>query len=150
MRRGQSAIEYLVILAAVIIIALIVVAVIGGFPGMTRGVSERDSASYWSDADVGIIWYFISATPGNSMLVIRDNRVVPINVTNITFDGVLVFSNSTLLAPASSTNINLTNVPTCRPGLAYTLTTTITYKDATYGSISVLSGEKPLVGTCQP
>jgi hypothetical protein len=150
MKRGQSAIEYLVILAAVIIIALIVVAVIGGFPAMTRGVSERDSASYWTDADIGIVWYFISATPGHSMLIIRDNKVVSVNVTSITFGGTQVFSTPTILSPASSTNITLTNVPSCTSGMSYVLTTVITYKDATYGTTSVLTGEKPLVGTCQP
>ncbi|NYZ75892.1 class III signal peptide-containing protein [Candidatus Micrarchaeota archaeon] len=150
MRKGQSAIEYLVILAAVIIIALIVISVIGGFPGMTRGVTERDSASYWTSADIGIVWYFISATPGTSVLVIRNNRVVPLNVTSIKFGGTEVFSTPTLLSPASSTNITLTNVPSCTPGQSYVLTTVITYKDVTYRTISVLSGEKPLVGTCQP
>lgn len=150
MRRGQSAIEYLVILAAVIIIALIVVSVIGGFPGMTRGVSERDSASYWSDADIGIVWYFISATPGKSMLVIRNNRVFPVNVTNITFDGTRVFNTPTLLSPASSTNITLSNVPNCTTGLSYIMTTAISYQDAVHGSIFLLTGEKSLVGVCQP
>lgn len=150
MRRGQAAIEYLIILAVVVIIALIVIGVIGGFPGMTRGVSERDSAAYWSSADVGVTRYFLSATAANSMLVIRNNKLFAINVTSISLGGNSVFVTVTPLAPGSSTNISInTTNASCTAGNSYSWITVINYKDAVYGQAYTLTGEKPLVGTCQ-
>ncbi len=164
MKRGQAAIEYLIILAVVVIIALIVIGVIGGFPGMTRGVSERDSAAYWAGADIGVVRYFVSngSAQYGSMLVVRNNRLFAVNVTNITLGGTVVYPlNPSLaptgtgiqLAPGSSSNmtINTTTLSqTCTPGLSYSLTTVISYTDAVYGQIYKFTGEKPLVGTCQP
>ncbi len=151
MKRGQAAIEYLIILAVVVIIALIVIGVIGGFPGMTRGVSERDSASYWAGADVGITRYFISTTAGTSMLVIRNNRLFAVNVTKVWMSGTNVMTGTSLpLAPGSSSNLSLTSVPSCTSGNSYSMTTVITYVDSVYGQTYNFSGEKPLVGTCQP
>jgi len=149
MRKGQAAIEYLIILAVVVIIALIVIGVIGGFPGMTRGVSERDSAAYWAGADIGITRYYLSNFTTTSQLVLRNNRLFSINVTAITFDGSSVFATSTPLSPGSSTAVNLTAASCATAGQTVTKNVVITYKDATYGVTYTFTGEKPLVGTCQ-
>ena len=157
MRRGQAAIEYLIILAVVVIIALIVIGVIGGFPGMTRGISERDSASYWAAADVGITRYFVSnGTPTGGLLVLRNNRLFSVNITNITMSGSFVNSSRAAipvivqLAPGSSVNIKInTTQPGCVAGQSYSWTTVINYTDSVYGNAYTFTGEKPLVGTCQ-
>ena len=150
MKRGQAAIEYLIILAVVVIIALIVIGVIGGFPGMTRGVSERDSAAYWAGADIGITRFFIATTGTSSQIVIRNNRLFQVNITNIYFDGISVFATQTPLAPGSSTNITLIAAGSCPTAAQrYSKNVIITYKDATYGVTYNFTGEKPLVGTCQ-
>src|SRR5271157_2764559 len=151
MRRAQAAIEYLIILAVVVIIALIVIGVIGGFPSMTRGVTERDSAAYWSAADVGITRYFVSGgTPTSSMLVLRNNRLFAINITSITMQGSSVNSTVLPLAPGSSSSMGVTTTtPGCTAGQTYSWTTVINYKDAVYRNAYSFSGEMPLVGTCQ-
>lgn len=46
-RRAQSTVEYLVVVAIVVVIALFAAGVMGGFPVLSSGVSERESASYW-------------------------------------------------------------------------------------------------------
>jgi uncharacterized protein (UPF0333 family) len=166
LRKGQASIEYLIILAVVVIIALIVIGVIGGFPGMTRGLSERDSASYWTSADIGIVRYYINSSNDSvsSQFVIRNNRLFTINLTNITFDtgsyvsGLLNYSaiaTGYIIAPASTAQVYLNmTAPTstagiCTKGSTYPKTVTITYKDSTYGTTYTFVGEKPLVGTCQ-
>jgi hypothetical protein len=159
MRRGQAAIEYLIILAVVVIIALIVIGVIGGFPGMTRGISERDSAAYWAGADVGITRYSLSSTPGLliDVVIIRNNRLFSINVTSISLDGGTTnMLNSTtqtagiLLAPGSAAQVflNIAASP-CTATQSYSKNVVISYKDSTYGTAYNFTGEKPLVGTCQ-
>jgi hypothetical protein len=149
MRRGQAAIEYLIILAVVVIIALIVIGVIGGFPGMTRGISERDSAAYWASADIGITRYYLSNGTTASQLVLRNNRLFAVNVSTITFDGSSVFATATQLSPGSSTSVNLTAAGCVTVGQSVTHSVVITYKDATYGVTYTFTGEKSLVGTCQ-
>jgi len=159
MRRGQAAIEYLIILAVVVIIALIVIGVIGGFPGMTRGISERDSAAYWAGADVGITRYYVngSADAVSSQLVIRNNRLFTVNVTSITFEGGSNLINASsedtgfLVTPGSAVLVvaNFTGGSACTKGQSFSKNVVILYKDATYGVAYTFTGEKPLVGTCQ-
>jgi hypothetical protein len=151
MRRGQAAIEYLIILAVVVIIALIVIGVIGGFPGMTRGISERDSAAYWAGADVGITRYFVATGTNTSQLVVRNNRLFQINLTNITLDGSnsINYTAGVLISPGSSVLVNMTTQGCGSAGQTFSKNIVITYKDATYGVTYTLTGEKPLVGTCQ-
>ncbi|MEM3555437.1 MAG: hypothetical protein QXF56_01830 [Candidatus Micrarchaeia archaeon] len=152
MRRAQAAIEYLIILAVVVIIALIVIGVIGGFPGMTRGISERDSAAYWAGADIGITRYYLSKTAAASQLVIRNNRLFQINLTSIKFDGgsnILNYTDGVLISPGSAVLVNLTGTSCANIGETVTKNVEIQYKDATYGVTYTFTGEKPLVGTCQ-
>jgi predicted amidohydrolase len=59
-------------------IPAIVIGVLGGFPGMTRGISERDSAAYWSGADVGIIRYNTFTD------LIYSDKAEPLKLNNIT------------------------------------------------------------------
>ncbi|MCX6775794.1 MAG: hypothetical protein NT130_03035, partial [Candidatus Micrarchaeota archaeon] len=156
---GQAAIEYLIILAVVVIIALIVIGVIGGFPGMTRGVSERDSAAYWAGADVGITRYYVKGTGDavSSQLVIRNNRLFTINLTSITFDAGANLVNGTsiasgfLISPGSAVLVVLNFTPgaPCSSTQSFSKNAVILYKDATYGVAYTFTGEKPLVGTCQ-
>ena len=147
-RKAQAATEYLIILAVVVIIALIVVGVIGGFPGMTRGVSERDSASYWATADVGIVRYYVNGSL--AQMVIRNNKIFTVNLTNITFDGVgdALAPTSLLISPGTSVQVNRT--ATCgAAGTTFSKNIVIIYVDPTYGTTYTFTGEKPLVGTCQ-
>jgi hypothetical protein len=155
MRRGQAAIEYLIILAVVVIIALIVIGVIGGFPGMTRGVSASSSASYWSTADIGITRYYIKgATENFSQFVVRNNKVFSVNLTGIGINGAaanaLNYTTGVVLAPGSSTLVNLTGSSVlCTATLSYSLTVNMSYTDATYGTPYTFTGDMPMVGVCQ-
>ena len=81
-KKAQTATEYLIILAVVIIIALIVIGALGGIPGIGRGAGSRASQSYWSTADVAIASY--SVTSGNAVtLNVRNNLKNTIRVSNI-------------------------------------------------------------------
>ena len=154
MRRAQAAIEYLIILAVVVIIALIVIGVIGGFPGMTKGVSQSSSAAYWSSADIAITRYYVKGAVGSlSQFVIRNNRLFSVNFTGIGVNGganVLNYTTGVVLAPGASALVNLTGSSVlCTAGLSYSLTINMSYTDATYGTPYAFTGDVPLVGTCQ-
>ena len=157
--KGQAATEYLIILAVVVIIALIVIGVLGGFPGMTRGISERESAAYWAGADVGIIRYALQTSSGNSQIVLRNNKNFQVTVTNITIGAQTPAQTDYTpnipqnIAPGASrsllANYSKLNCSSGTVGDLYTLAVTITYQDTQYGTTYTFYGEKPLVGTCQ-
>jgi len=48
--RGQGATEYLVILGAVLLVALVIVSLLGWFPSLGGSTKETQSKSYWSSA----------------------------------------------------------------------------------------------------
>ncbi len=147
--RAQAAVEYLMILAVVIIIALVVVGVLGGFPTLTAGISEKESAAYWTTTDVGIVRSVISGT-GVSM-VLRNNKNFPIEITQVNVGGTTGAAISQTLQPGQTTS--LISVATlgasCTSGSSYSHNIVIKYDDVTYGTSYTFTGAKALVGTCQ-
>ena len=49
--KGQGATEYLVILGAVLLVAMVVIALLGWFPQVGGPGRERESESYWKTAN---------------------------------------------------------------------------------------------------
>ena len=63
MRRGQGATEYLVILGAVLLVALVIVSLLGWFPSLGGSTREQQSKSYWASASpFSLTTYFNSPT----------------------------------------------------------------------------------------
>ena len=79
-KKAQTATEYLIILAVVIIIALIVVGVLGGIPGIGKGAASRTSAAYWQTSDIAIPSYAIGqdGSADDLNLTVRNNNVLMI------------------------------------------------------------------------
>lgn len=156
--RAQAAVEYLIILAVVIIIALVVVGVLGGFPALTRGISERDSAAYWSGAEVAITRYS-STTTGGTNIVVRNNKNFNLRLSflNLSDTAGTATANMSLspfnttaaagvLAPGESATI--AHPKNCTAG-PYSFNVVIGYTDPQFGTSYTFTGQKPLVGTCQ-
>jgi hypothetical protein len=87
MPKSQTATEYLIIGAVVIIIAIIVVTVLGGIPGIGGGSSEKQSRLALQTADVGVLFYAV----GNEFttLTIRNNGAQNILVSEIVINGIV-------------------------------------------------------------
>jgi hypothetical protein len=155
-RKGQAAVEYLVILAVVIIIALVVIGVLGGFPLLSRGVSERESAAYWQGSDVAFPRYIGNAT--GVFASVRNNRNFNIRGLNITAFGtstaVTFVFNGTLSPGEASTNLRfLGTLPAgqcATSGETFSVSpVTIKFLDAQFGTVYTFTGAESLVGTCQ-
>jgi hypothetical protein len=155
--RAQAAVEYLIILAVVIIIALVVVGVLGGFPALTRGISERDSAAYWSGSEIAITRYMFSSKGGSSV-VVRNNKPFAVNLIGVNFTVAGLAQGSGVngnvsgtykyLAPGESFSFNAST--NCSAGAApYAYDVVIGYQDPQYSTAYTFTGTKPLVGTCQ-
>ncbi|MEM3400286.1 MAG: hypothetical protein QXP42_05635 [Candidatus Micrarchaeia archaeon] len=156
-KRAQAATEYLIILAVVVIIALIVVGVMGGFPRIGRGVTKAESDAYWSVAEVAIIGASLKGTNGEAgQLIVRNNKKFPINIDQIGI-GVAPANvqsvSPTRLEPGDTAIVNITsgtNYPSGTAGEEYSLDVTIKYRDAEHTTMTYsFTGSLPLVGQYQ-
>jgi len=147
-KKGQAATEYLVIIAIVLVIALVVVYLVGGFAGMGAGTMLTQSKQAWGTASP----FAITATKqsGTSLqMQIQNNDVNQLTLTGISMDGASVYSSSTVFASGSSQVLTATTASTCgAAGSTFShANVTIIYSN---GGITGMTevGTRPLMGTC--
>jgi len=120
--RAQGASEYLVILGAVLLIALIVISLIGFFPGTSGGISETESHVYWSSTanPIRVIGYHPLASYTGSgaclapntwktgyLLVLSNSHGSVISLTDVYISGVSKsFCNPGDVTPTTSISFN--------------------------------------------
>lgn len=147
-KKGQVSTEYLVILAVVLIVALVVIGLLGWFPGVGGGTLETQSKSYWAGkTPLSITAYKISGT--SAELSVKNMLAEQVVLTGIAFSGSdLTMSNTTFNA-GEEKKITATLGTTCgTTGTPFTYSNvTLTYNQ---GEISALkeTGDKPLIGKC--
>jgi len=85
--RAQGATEYLVLLAVVLVIALVAIALLGFFPGMTGDAQETQSKMYWQGATpIAIVEWAAKASSGTvtyPYLLLRNTGTYPIKITAV-------------------------------------------------------------------
>ena len=148
-RRGQAATEYLIILAVVVIIALIVVGVLGGFQGLSGGITKQQSEAYWSSiADVGVLPNY-KISPAIAELTLKNNRPFAIRVNNILIDNAGTISPAGLTIPPGLTgNVNVSG-QSCIIGEQFSYNLQVIYSDPSTGRVFTFRGQNPLVGACE-
>jgi len=147
-KKGQVSTEYLVILAVVLVIALVVVYLVGGFAGLGAGSLETQSKSYWgSTSPFAIKVYKVAGT--EMSLEMQNNDLDRLTITDITVDGTSVFSNTTAFTSGETKVLSGTLPAVCgAAGTPYTYNNVvITYSKGSLTAIKQ-SGTKPLVGKC--
>ncbi len=152
-RKGQTATEYLVILAVVIVIALIVVGVLGGFPGIGSSSKRRSSELYWGSADIAVTAHSFDAAGAANVLKVRNNLRNTVTITAITVDETVVVTNDTSLASGGSATFSGSNIAShidCgSSGDSYAYGVSIAYTDADTGANYTFTGAgTKLEGTC--
>lgn len=152
MKKGQTATEYLIILAVVIIIALIVVGVMGGIPGIGEAAKGRSSAAFFQTADVAISSYANKDAAASFVLNVRNNLRNTITVTSLTVSAVDVHGTDFTLNPGQTKQIAFTTTATalkCTAGDGFSYATIVTYTDqGTGASYNYNYGGNTLDGTC--
>ena len=154
-RRAQTATEYMIILAVIIIIALIVVGVMGGIPGLGGGSRRRADASYWQSAEIGITAYAITvanATDNTVTLKVRNNLKDTVRITNISLDGTSITWRGQTFKPGQTRTYSEaeTNSTICAAaGNSFTADVEINYTDDETGASYTFNGEgNKLEGVC--
>ncbi len=149
MRRAQAATEYLIILAVVVIIALIVVGVLGGFQGLSGGITRQQSEAYWgSIADVGVLPNY-KISPAIAELTVKNNRPFAVRIKNVLIDNSgMMAPEMVTIPPGLTANVNVSG-HSCIIGEQYSYNVQIVYIDPSTGRTFTFRGQNPLVGTCE-
>lgn len=141
-KKGQSAVEYLIILAVIIILALIIIGVLRGISNEKS--SDKASAIYWKDSDIGIVKYYFSPM-GDLVLIIRNNLDMGVNLQSVSVQGSVNGSKSNLV-PGATVEISISKV--CNEDSFKYDPVIIDYSDSLNNVNYSFVGTVPLVGKC--
>jgi len=148
--RGQGTTEYLIILAVIIVIALVVVGVMGWFPGLGTGITEQQSRAYWQSASpLAIRDWKITGTDTEATFTVQNMTTDSIGVTEISVGGTtIVVDPDVNITAGASANISGTTGIACISGSPYQYDVIISYDVSGGIHGKTQTGSKPLVGTC--
>jgi uncharacterized protein (UPF0333 family) len=158
-QKGQGTIEYLVILAIIVVIALIVVGLLLQTTDVGGGIGESTAKTAWKSAEpFAIMDYAQAENDGNLTIVLKNNSGAVLDLTSFkigTHDLNTVIGNDLELsnfAPNSTAvfYVSGTTVGACVSGNTYS------YKaediEITYNTADITGrkqiGKSPLTGTC--
>lgn len=162
---GQTATEYMVVLAVVIIISLIVAAILGQFPGLGSSARVRGSSAFWSSSDIGVNRITVTyddGGPDDVILTIRNNNNEYMRIQNVIMkpsdeaapvsEGDIGYRDVTIvLAPGEEETLRLSGMGyfCSRAGDPFSVSLTIKYKEDFTGEEFVFSGRgNYLEGRC--
>lgn len=139
----------MVILAVVLVIALVVVYLVGGFSGLGASSLETTSKNYWAGASPFAITG-VKLTGTVAEVILQNNDLEQLTITDISVNnGTSIFSTATTFSSGEAKAITGTLAVTCgAAGAPYQYSNvTITYSK---GALSGLkeTGQKALVGKC--
>ena len=148
MKKGQVSTEYLVILAVVLVIALVVVYLIGGFAGMGAGSVETQSQQAWGTAAPFSIT--ILKQSGTTLeMELRNNDVDQLMLTGISMDGASVFSANTSFSSGEKKVVTVTTSVGCgATGTSFSHSNVVLVYDKGGITGKTEVGAKPLIGRC--
>lgn len=148
-KKGQATIEYLVLLAVAIIIALVIFAFMGWIPGFAGSLKERQVKLYWASQYPIQIRDYKYSSDGNLSLWVQNTADYKITITGLNTSVNSSTGNFPVLGGESKV-ISFSILPGCTTGSQYELSgVTFTYDVDGGLQNQKETGDRPLVGTCQ-
>lgn len=156
-KKGQATIEYLVLLAVAIIIALVIFAFMGWIPGFAGSLKERQVKLYWASQypiQIREYKFFNDSGNGNLTLQIQNVADYQINITGFTASDLSNDTPTYTVLPGETQVISYilgSYTSVCQKvGSPYELRDVkINYTIVKGIENMVETGDRPLVGTCQ-
>ncbi|MDD2840715.1 MAG: LamG domain-containing protein, partial [Rickettsiales bacterium] len=109
---AQGTLEYLVIIAIIIVIALVVVSLMTGFLGNVSTTTNNATQIQLNSGPLGITDY-LAGENENGILVLKNNTNKNITINQIEVDGVIQDYQSVQLALSETKGFGLKNIPNC-------------------------------------
>jgi hypothetical protein len=157
-RKGQASVEYLVLLAIAIIIAVVAVGVLAGFIKIgTATTYKKKGVVYWKSSEIGIMDWEVFQTggggvtsPHNSTLIFQNNKEYEIQINWISVNGgSTTYAINKNMLPGDTLKWT-SNVPfNCTSGGGYSYTVTFNYDNLEHSVVGkVFTGVEKLAGAC--
>lgn len=148
--KGQGATEYLVILAVVLIVAMVVIALLGFFPGTAYDTKKSESDTYWNSMKPLQVVSSSQAANGNLSVVLLNVASDQLQITNLSVsgggcDGATVTPLYISGGDQKTLTTNFTSC-SCASGSVYEYSMNITYVRS--GLAQTEFGAKTLIGKC--
>ncbi len=148
MLRGQVSTEYLVVLAIVLVVALVVVYLMGGFAGMGAGTVQTQSLDAWGSASPFSIT-ILRQSGTNLEMEMRNSDVNELTLTGISMDNASVFSGNLTFSSGQGQVVNATLPSPCTTvGSQFIHQNVIIHYDEGAITDKIEVGLKPLIGSC--
>lgn len=154
MKKGQGATEYLVLLAVVLIVAMVAIALLGFFPGITTDAQIGQSKAYWSGTarPFGVSEH--SQSGQNLTLIVMNSDAEQRALTNISVsgsggNGSYGNTSGNYFSGGERKSIVIPMSGACVSGRPYQYKLNFTFNNAD-GTIKnqLEIGAKDLIGTC--
>lgn len=154
-RHGQTSVEYLVLLAIAIVIAVVAVGVLAGFIKIGTATTYKKKGNiYWKSADIGILDWEIYQTSStqDSILLLQNNKEFQIKLNWISTGGGAAGTTYPInreLLPGDTYHYVAGRPFNCTSGGSYSYDITFSY-DNLEGNIpnKRFTGIEKLSGTC--
>ena len=132
MSRSQTATEYLIILAVVIVIGLITVGVLGGIPSIGGGTGRNADSAELRTNKIGVMGHTLNSSA--MKLLLRNNMPETISLNNLSIEGTVCSATNlpVILSSGRQTTVVCTNVISSEvSGTQYEYDLDINYTDVT-------------------
>jgi len=151
--RGQTSVEYLVLLAIVIVLAAVGVGVLSGYIKLgSASTYTQKGAVYWKSADIGIADYQVYQTSSsrNSTIVFQNNREYIINLDWLSTDGgATPYGIGKTMLPGATIHWEGQLPFNCTRGSTYSYAITVQYDNIEHGLLDKrFTGLEKLTGAC--
>ncbi len=154
--RGQTSVEYLILLAIAIVIAVVAVGVLSGYIRIgTATTYKKKAAIYWKSGDIGIMdWEVYPTDAGDastySILVFQNNKEYQISLDWISTDvGTTTYSIGTELLPGDTYKWSSANPFNCTADSSYSYEVTFGYQNMEHNIPNKeFTGTERLTGSC--
>jgi len=152
-RKGQTSVEYLVLLAIAIVIAVVAVGVLAGFIKIGTATTYKKKGNiYWKSADIGIMDWEIYQTDAtqNSTLILQNNKEYQIRINWVSVNaGATTYSIDKTLLPGDTYKWSAKAPFNCTAGGSYSYDVTFSYDNLEHNVLDkTFTGVEKLAGTC--
>ena len=153
--KGQGATEYLVLLAVVLIVAMVAIALLGFFPGLSYDAKKSESDAAWRGMRPFQVQQHTQPANGNLTMVVTNVDSNQLKLTNIAVAGggyAGNYNTTTYIAGGQSATIamNWTLTGTCASGTVYEYGINFSYDGTGDNPVANQkeTGSKPIIGKC--
>ena len=146
--KAQGSSEYLILLAVVLIVAMVAIALIGGFVDLGAGSMETQSKQYWMGSARPFSAIDYSQQNDTFIVSLKNMEPTRVMVTAVTIGGDSYSHNVSFNGGATKTvNVNMSRVCDTESYDFFEYNVIINYT-TTNGVQKSQVGEKPFVGKC--